>query len=136
VAKLLADAERPMLMAGAGVYWDDAEAALQELAEAANVPVLMNGLGRGTLRMSHRLAFSRARSLALRKADLVVAAGVLLDFRLGFGQFGGGTRVVHLVEHPSQVAAHVELAGAAAGDLSAVFRGVATAGGEAADSRI
>jgi acetolactate synthase-1/2/3 large subunit len=135
VAKLLADAERPVLMAGAGVYWDGAEAALQELAEAAGVPVLMNGLGRGTLPMSHRLAFSRARSLALRKADLVVAAGVPLDFRLGFGQFGGGARVVHLVEHPSQVAAHVELAGAAAGDLSAVFRGVAAAGAEAADSR-
>jgi len=132
VAKLLADAERPVLMAGAGVYWDGAEEALQELAEAAGVPVLMNGLGRGTLRMSHPLAFSRARSTALRRADLVVAAGVPLDFRLAFGEFGGA-RVVHLVEHPSQVAAHVELAGAAAGDLSAVFRGIATAGAVAAD---
>ncbi|MGQ0481167.1 MAG: acetolactate synthase [Pseudonocardia sp.] len=134
VAKLLAEAERPVLMAGAGVYWDGAEAALQELAEAAGAPVLMNGLGRGTLPMSHRLAFSRARSLALRKADLVVAAGVPLDFRLAFGQFGGA-RVVHLVEHPSQMAAHVDLAGAAAGDLSAVFRGLAAAGVEAADPR-
>jgi acetolactate synthase-1/2/3 large subunit len=91
----------------------------------------MNGLGRGTLRASHRLAFSRARSAALRKADLVVAAGVPLDFRLGFGQFGGGARVVHLVEHPSMVATHVELAASAAGDLSAVFRGIVAAGVEA-----
>ncbi|HYH47930.1 MAG TPA: thiamine pyrophosphate-dependent enzyme, partial [Acidimicrobiia bacterium] len=128
VAKLLADAERPVIMAGAGVYWDKAEGALEELAEAAGVPVLMNGLGRGTLRASHLLAFSRARSTALRKADLVVAAGVPLDFRLGFGQFGGGARVVHLVEHPSMVANHVELAGSAAGDLSAVFRGLVEAG--------
>ena len=128
VAKLLAEAERPVIMAGAGVYWDGAEAALEELAEAAGAPVLMNGLGRGTLRASHLLAFSRARSVALRKADLVVAAGVPLDFRLGFGQFGGGARVVHLVEHPSMVAAHVELAGSAAGDLSAVFRGLVAAG--------
>jgi hypothetical protein len=66
-------------MAGAGVYWDGAEGVLEELAEAAGVPVLMNGLGRGTLRASHLLAFSRARSLALKKADLVVAAGVPLD---------------------------------------------------------
>src|SRR5207244_4194508 len=35
VAKLLADAERPVIMAGAGVYWEGAEAALEELAEAA-----------------------------------------------------------------------------------------------------
>jgi acetolactate synthase-1/2/3 large subunit len=131
VAKLLAGAERPVIMAGAGVYWDGAEAPLEELAEAAGAPVLMNGLGRGTLRASHRLAFSRARSAALRKADLVVAAGVPLDFRLGFGQFGGGARVVHLVEHPSMVATHVELAASAAGDLSAVFRGIVAAGVEA-----
>ncbi|HEV8626831.1 MAG TPA: acetolactate synthase [Acidimicrobiia bacterium] len=127
VAKLIADAERPVIMAGAGVYWDRAEEALEELAEAAGVPVLMNGLGRGTLRASHLLAFSRARSTALRKADLVIAAGVPLDFRLGFGQFGGGARVVHLMEHPSQIATHVELAGSAAGDLSAVFRGIVAA---------
>jgi acetolactate synthase I/II/III large subunit len=131
VAKLIADAERPVIMAGAGVYWERAEGALEELAEAAGMPVLMNGLGRGTLRASHLLAFSRARSTALRKADLVVAAGVPLDFRLAFGQFGGGARVVHLMEHPSQVARHVELAGSAAGDLSAVFRGIVAAGVEA-----
>jgi acetolactate synthase-1/2/3 large subunit len=130
VAKLIAAAERPVIMAGAGVYWDGAEGALEELAEAAGVPVLMNGLGRGTLRASHLLAFSRARSTALRRADLVVAAGVPLDFRLGFGQFGGGARVVHLVEHASQVAGHIELAGSAAGDLSAVFRGIVAAGVE------
>ena len=51
-----------------------------------------------------------------------------LDFRLGFGQFAGGARVVHLMEHPSLVATHVELAGSAAGDLSAVFRGIVAAG--------
>jgi acetolactate synthase-1/2/3 large subunit len=131
VAKLIADAERPVIMAGAGVYWEGAEGALEELAEAAGVPVLMNGLGRGTLRASHLLAFSRARSTALRKADLVVAAGVPLDFRLAFGQFGGGARVVHLMEHPAQIATHVELAGSAAGDLTAVFRGLVAAGVEA-----
>ncbi|MEW6471590.1 MAG: acetolactate synthase [Actinomycetota bacterium] len=135
VAKLIAAAERPVIMAGAGVYWDGAEGALEQLAEAAGVPVLMNGLGRGTLRASHLLAFSRARSTALRKADLVIAAGVPLDFRLAFGQFGGGARVVHLVEDPSMVATHVELAGSAAGDLSEVFRGIAAAGVEAADPK-
>ncbi|HET9772508.1 MAG TPA: acetolactate synthase [Acidimicrobiia bacterium] len=128
VAKLLAEAERPVIMAGAGVYWGEAEAALEELAEASGAPVLMNGLGRGTLRASHLLAFSRARSLALKKADLVIAAGVPLDFRLNFGQFKGGARVVHLVEHPSQVATHLDLAGSAAGDLSIVFRGLILAG--------
>ncbi|HVW33657.1 MAG TPA: acetolactate synthase [Acidimicrobiia bacterium] len=132
VAKLIAEAERPVVMAGAGVYWDRAEEALEELAEAANLPVLMNGLGRGTLRASHPLAFSRARSTALKQADLVVAAGVPLDFRLNFGSFAGGARVVHLVEHPSMVATHLELAASAAGALAEVFDGLISAGVEPA----
>ena len=134
VAKLVAGAARPVIMAGAGVYWEGAEPGLRQLAEAAVLPVFTNGLGRGTIPASHPLAFSRARSVALREADLVVAAGVPLDFRLGFGRFGGGARVVHLMEHPSLVATHVELAGAAAGPLPSVFSGIVAAGVEPADT--
>jgi acetolactate synthase-1/2/3 large subunit len=128
VAKLLGEARRPVLMAGAGVYWDGAEGALREAAEALQLPVFMNGLGRGTLPASHPLAFSRARSVALREADLVVAVGTPLDFRLGYGQFKGA-RVVHLCDAASQVATHVDLAASAAGDLSSVLSGVAGAPG-------
>lgn len=134
VAKLVAEARRPVVVAGAGVYWEGAEGALRELAEAARVPVLMNGLGRGTLPAGHELALSRARSAALREADLVVVVGAPLDFRLGFGAFPGGARVVHLVEDASLLAGHVDLAASAASDLSLVLRGVA-AGAGAADNR-
>ncbi len=129
VAKLVSEAARPVVMAGTGLYWDGAEAALAETAEALRLPVLMNGLGRGTLPAGHELAFSRARSLALREADLVLVVGAPLDFRLGFGSFAGGARVVHLMEDQSQVARHVDLAASAAGDLSAVLAGVAAAAG-------
>jgi acetolactate synthase-1/2/3 large subunit len=125
VAKLLAVAARPVIVAGAGVYWDGAEGALAQAAEANSVPVLMNGLGRGTLPSSHPLAFSRARSTALKESDLVLAVGAPLDFRLGFGSFAGGAKVVHLVEHPSMVAGHVDLAASAAGDLTAILTGLA-----------
>jgi acetolactate synthase-1/2/3 large subunit len=121
VAKLLNEAAKPVIMAGAGVYWSGAEEALRQLAEAGSVPVLMNGLGRGTLPASHALAFSRARGAALKGADLVVTVGVPLDFRLGFGSFPGGAKVVHLMEDPAQIAGHVELAGAAAGNLPSIL---------------
>ncbi|MGH9041142.1 MAG: acetolactate synthase [Acidimicrobiia bacterium] len=128
VAKLLAEVERPVIVAGAGVYWDGAEGALRSAAEASFVPVLMNGLGRGTLPSRHPLAFSRARSTALKEADLVLAVGAPLDFRLGFGSFSGGARVVHLVEDASQLAGHVDLAASAAGDLTAILSGLAERG--------
>ncbi|HLF40494.1 MAG TPA: thiamine pyrophosphate-dependent enzyme, partial [Acidimicrobiia bacterium] len=129
VGKLLAEAARPVVMAGAGVYWDGAEAALVGAAEALGLPVLMNGLGRGAVPASHPLAFSRARSAALREADLVVVVGSPLDFRLGFGQFPGGARVVHVVEDPALVAGHVDLAASGAGDLTKALEMIAAAAG-------
>ena len=72
-------------------------------AEAARVPVFVNGMGRGTLPADHELAFSRARSVALKEADLVLVAGTPLDFRLGFGRFGDA-QVVHLCDAPTEVA--------------------------------
>jgi acetolactate synthase-1/2/3 large subunit len=86
LAELLGGAERPVVMAGAGVYWDDAAGALASFAEAAGAPVFMNGAGRGCLAADHPLAFSQARGFALGQADVVLVLGAPLDFRLGYGR--------------------------------------------------
>jgi acetolactate synthase-1/2/3 large subunit len=85
-AELINQAERPVVIAGTGVYWDHGEGGLRDLAETAGLPVYMNGLGRGTLPADHANAFSRTRSKALGTADLVILLGTPLDFRLNFGQ--------------------------------------------------
>jgi acetolactate synthase I/II/III large subunit len=126
IAALLSAAERPVVVAGGGVYWSKAEAALRRFAEDLQVPVVMNGMGRGTLPADHHLALSRARPTALREADLVLVAGTPIDFRLGYGRFGAA-RVVHLCEDDSQIATHVELAGAMAEDLGAIFEALTDA---------
>ncbi|HZD74867.1 MAG TPA: thiamine pyrophosphate-binding protein, partial [Actinomycetota bacterium] len=123
VAALLAEAERPVLVLGSDVWADHAEQSGRRAAEALALPVIANGMGRGVLPAGHELLVTRARSLALGSADLVVVAGAPLDFRLGYGAFGGRggappAKVVHLADTPGQVAGHVELAGAAAGDLT------------------
>ena len=131
VAALLADAERPVLVLGSDVWIDGAEEAAVRFAEETGVPVITNGMGRGVLPRGHRLLVTRARSHAFNSADLVLVAGTPLDFRLGFGVFGGKSqppaRVVHLADAPSQLAQHVDLAGSAAGDLTQVFDGVLAA---------
>jgi acetolactate synthase-1/2/3 large subunit len=94
-AELLAGAERPVVMAGTGLYWGLAEAALRELAEALPIPVFLNGQARGCLPADHDLCFSRARSDGLKGADVALVIGVPLDFRLGFGgAFGEETEIV------------------------------------------
>ncbi len=84
-ARLLRDAERPVVMAGTNLYWGRGEDALLGLVEARGVPVFLNGLARGCIPADHHLFFSRARSAALRDADLVLLIGLPMDFRLGFG---------------------------------------------------
>jgi acetolactate synthase-1/2/3 large subunit len=68
-AALLRDAERPVIMAGTGLYWGRGEDALRALAEEQRIPVSLNGLGRGCLPADHELFFSRARGAALAEPE-------------------------------------------------------------------
>jgi acetolactate synthase I/II/III large subunit len=119
-AALIAAARRPVIIAGSDVYAGEAVAALREAAEALQVPVFTNGMGRGALPPEHPLAFSRARRTALADSDVVVVAGTPLDFRLGFGDFGEA-QVVHIVDAPTQRATHIQPAVSPAGDLRLIL---------------
>jgi acetolactate synthase-1/2/3 large subunit len=85
VVALIEKAERPVLFAGSQVYWDGAHGALERLCKETHLPVVMNGMGRGTLPADHPQALNHARKKALRGTDLVILIGTQLDFRLGFG---------------------------------------------------
>ncbi|GGL17119.1 acetolactate synthase large subunit IlvG [Sphaerisporangium melleum] len=136
IARLIAEAERPVLVLGSDVWMDRAEEAARDFAEAHRLPVIPNGQGRGILPAGHELLVTRARGTAFTQADLVIVAGTPLDFRLGYGFFGGRdgaplAKVVHLADAPSQLATHIGTAASAAGDLSLLFWGLSTACGEA-----
>lgn len=114
VLALLADAERPVIMAGTNLYWGHGEEALRLLAEQRGIPVYLNGQARGCLPADHPLFFSRARGEGLKGADLALVIGVPMDFRLGFGgSFGEETDIVVIDRaepvrsHPRPVAAEL-----------------------------
>ena len=124
-AELLSAAERPVIMAGSGLYWAHGETALRALAEELSVPVFLNGLGRGCLSADHERFFSRARGHALKQADVALVIGVPIDFRLGFGgSFGDDTEVVVIGSAPGEKAGarkpEVELYGGIAATLDAL----------------
>ena len=132
IAGLIADASRPVLVLGSDVWLGGAEAAARATAEELRLPVITNGQGRGALPAGHDLLVTRARQVAFREADLVVVVGTPLDFRLGYGEFGGKdgappAQVVHVADAPAQVATHRPLAASAAGDLTAFFTALAGA---------
>jgi acetolactate synthase-1/2/3 large subunit len=126
---LLADAERPVIMAGTNLYWGRGEGALQALAEARGIPVFLNGLARGCVPADHQLAFARARRTALGEADVALVIGVPMDFRLGFGAvFAPDCEIVAIDvaeperDHPRAVAAELY------GDLSSTLTALAGSG--------
>jgi acetolactate synthase-1/2/3 large subunit len=126
IAQLIAGAARPVLVLGSDVWAGGAEHAALQAAEELWLPVITNGQGRGILPAGHELLVTRARAAAFREADLVIVAGTPLDFRLGYGEFGGkdgspAARVVHIADAPGQVAGHCPLAAGYAGDLAAFF---------------
>ncbi|PSK97424.1 acetolactate synthase-1/2/3 large subunit [Murinocardiopsis flavida] len=137
IARLIGEAERPLLVYGSDVWLDGAEDTALAVAEELGIPVITNGQGRGVLPAGHPLLATRARGAAFGGADLVVVVGTPLDFRLGHGLFGGRdgaplAKTVHIADSPDQLAGHLTLAGAASGDLAAILRALGDAAKPAA----
>ncbi|MGZ4501737.1 MAG: acetolactate synthase [Nocardioidaceae bacterium] len=131
VADLLAEAQRPVLVLGTDVWADGAEEAALRFVEATGIPAVTNGMGRGVVPGGHPLLVTKARRKALGTCDLAVVVGTPLDFRLGYGVFGGKdgappAKVVHLADSAGQVSKHANLSASAACDLTAVIEGVQT----------
>ena len=133
-AALLRDAERPVIMAGTGLYWGHGEGVLLALAQELRIPVFLNGLARGCVPADHELFFSRARGAGLSGADVAIVIGVPLDFRLGFGAaLGAETEIVVIDvaeperDHPRPVAA--ELYGALPATLGTLQAAAGGSGG-------
>ncbi len=126
IAELLSGASRPVLVLGTDVWMDGAESAALDFVNELGIPTITNGMGRGVIPGGHPLLVTKARGAAFGGADLVIVAGTPLDFRLGYGVFGGKdgapiARVVHLADSEAQISHHADLAGSAFGTLSAVF---------------
>jgi acetolactate synthase-1/2/3 large subunit len=99
---LLSEAERPALVAGAAVWWDDAAEALDSLARHGEIPVFLGGAARGSLPPGHPFLFQHARAQALAEADVVCVVGAPLDFRLDYGAFAAPA-LVHVHDDPREL---------------------------------
>jgi acetolactate synthase-1/2/3 large subunit len=92
---LLNAAEQPAVIAGSGIWWDEAWEQLLAFAENGGLPIYLSGSARGSIPPGHELLFQHSRRAALDAADVVCVVGAPLDFRLGFGRFNDKTKLVH-----------------------------------------
>ena len=121
---LLARAERPVLIAGSGVWWSDGAAALQAFVEATGIPFYTTPISRGLIPEDHALAFLNARSKAFTEADVVLAVGTRFNWVIQFGRpprFAADLKVIHVDVNPAQLGHNRAVDVPIAGDARSVL---------------
>jgi acetolactate synthase-1/2/3 large subunit len=121
---LLARAQRPIVVAGSGVWWSDGAAALQAFVEATGIPFYTKPISRGLIPEDHALSFLNARSKAFTDADVVVAVGTRFDWMIQFGRpprFAADLKVVHVDVNPAELGHNRDVDVPIAGDARAVL---------------
>jgi acetolactate synthase-1/2/3 large subunit len=130
-ARLINEAERPLIVAGQGVSIARAEAELRQLAERANIPVASSLLGIGTLPETHPLSIGMGgmhgeafTNYALQECDVLIAIGARLDDRLTgvFSSFAPKARIIHIDLDPSEVGKNLVIDTPVVGDALLTLR--------------
>ncbi len=124
--ELLKGAERPVILAGGTVRWSQSHDALARFASRAEIPVYLNGLGRGSLPWDHPFFFSLSRGAALSECDVLFTIGTPFDFRMGFGeQLAHDARIIVADADPSRLGNVRPADAALAGDPGATLDALA-----------
>ncbi|MCG9895960.1 MAG: biosynthetic-type acetolactate synthase large subunit, partial [Fimbriimonadaceae bacterium] len=103
-ALMLAAAERPVAIAGAGVVWSETSEALRALAAKADLPIINSLLGLGCIDRHDPRSLGMmgmhgeaAGTLAVQQADLVIGIGIRFDDRLTgkTAEFAPNAKIIH-----------------------------------------
>lgn len=129
-AQLVAEAERPVILAGHGVIKSHAFEELKQFAEKTQTPVAMTLLGLGCLPASHPLSLGMMGmhgeaycNNAIQKADLLLAFGMRFDDRVtgNLRTYAPRARKIHIEIDPSEIHKNVHVDVPLIGDLKTVL---------------
>lgn len=130
-ARLVNEAQRPVIVAGQGVSIARAEAELRQLAEKANIPVATSLLGIGAFPATHPLSISWGGmhgeaycNYALQECDVLLAVGARLDDRLtgAFDTFAPKAKIVHVDIDPAEMGKNITIDTPVIGDALLALR--------------
>ena len=129
-AELIDQAKRPIIIAGHGVIWGDAQADLIELAEKAGIPVITTFLGIGSFPETHALSYGWLgmhgmyyANMAADNADVVIGVGMRFDDRaMGrFQSFNPTAKIVHIDIDPAEIGKNFTATVPIVGDVKRVL---------------
>jgi acetolactate synthase-1/2/3 large subunit len=111
-ARLMGEAERPVIYAGGGILKARAAEALRQLVELTGFPVVTTLMARGSFPDDHELCLGMpgmhgnyTAVTSMQKADLLVALGSRFDDRVTgkVGAFAPGAKIIHVDIDPAEL---------------------------------
>jgi acetolactate synthase-1/2/3 large subunit len=128
--ELINQAERPIILAGAGIGKSGASEALLALAEKGQIPVALTLLGKGGMSEKHPLTLGMmgmhgeaAVNYAIQEADLLIALGMRFDDRVtgNLKTYAPKAKKIHVDIDPSEINKNVRVNVGIAGDVKTVI---------------
>jgi oxalyl-CoA decarboxylase len=121
---MLAGAQRPLVVLGKGAAYAQADRQIQAFIETTGLPFLPMSMAKGLLPDDHPQSVAAARSLALRKADVVMLVGARLNWLLGHGeapQWNPDAKFIQVDIETAEFDSNQPIAAPLAGDIGSVM---------------
>ncbi len=130
-ARLINEAQRPVIISGHGIHSSGAYAELKALAESTGIPVITTLLGLSGFPSGHPLSLGMLgmhgmywANIAVDQADLIVGVGMRFDDRVTgrASTFAPHARIVQIDIDPEQIGRNVPVEVPLPGDAKAVLQ--------------
>ncbi|MEE8362752.1 MAG: thiamine pyrophosphate-binding protein [Dehalococcoidia bacterium] len=128
--RMLAEAARPLVLAGGGAFFGQAWEELRQLVETARIPFYTTPISRGLIPDDHELSFPAARSTAFREADLVLVVGTRMNWIMTYGRrIGRDAKLIQVDIEASEIGHNRAVDLGLVGDCKAVLQQLLDEGG-------
>lgn len=122
--RVIANAQRPIVVSGSGVLWSQASEALARFVDQTGIPFYTTPQGRGVIPEDHRYCYLNARTQAFRDADVVLIVGTRVNYVLSHlkpPRFNENAKIIRIDIDPIEVASTPRLDVGLTGDARCVL---------------
>ncbi|HEY3685994.1 MAG TPA: oxalyl-CoA decarboxylase [Streptosporangiaceae bacterium] len=126
--ELLAGAERPLVVLGKGAAYARADETIRQFVESSGIPYVPMSMAKGLLPDDHPQSAATARSLALKRADVVLLVGARLNWLLGHGdapQWNPDAKFIQVDIAANEMDSNQPIAAPLVGDIGSVMDALA-----------
>lgn len=125
VARMISEADAPVVMVGNGIFRGGASETLVDFAEKLNVPVATTFMAKGAIPFSHPLSLGAIGlqahdyvAFGFDRADLVICVGVdMVEYHPRLWNPDRDKKIIHIDESPAEVDAHYILEAGVIGEI-------------------